>query len=289
MYKVYVGCLPASCTAELLAEFFSQHGRIVDAKVTKKPGSKLCSGNGTIECLDKETLDTIIATREFKFHGRIIYCEGKLNGEDLILKNLSLSRRRVFVSNLPPGATDEQLEDIMRGFGAVQNCYRIKTLTQKPRPFGFVTFCDEISAGKAIEAGFVVINGQFVYISPFKKNSSNKQEKDQGNNPESGISGLNAPSSAQNDPKSPESGSNTKAKLILTPNIKSRLMKEDHAIKPSLVRYYHGWVGPDHGESSVRFNVYIPIDLLWPMLQDTGNQTVQSSSILLGKPRSVNP
>lgn len=179
MYKVYVGCLPASCTAEQLSELFSRYGTVVDAKVSRKPGSKLCSGNGTFACSDKASFDAIIAKRTFDLNGRVVFCEGKLTGEELILKNQLLSRKRVYLSNLPSNVTDQEIEDSMRAFGPVQNGYRIKSLANKPRPFGFVTFMDEPSAERAIELGFILLKDQIVYISPFKKSSTHAgKEKD---------------------------------------------------------------------------------------------------------------
>ena len=267
MYKVYVGCLPASCTAEQLAEFFSQHGQILDMKVSRKAGSKLCSGNGTFSCVDQQTYDALVATREFDFNGRVIFCEGKLSGEQLLQKNLTLSRRRIFVSNLPSSATDQDIEDSMRGFGAVQNGYRIKTLSNKPRPFGFVTFFDETSAENAIETGFVLLYDQFVYISPFKKNSPPRKGTEVKENCESGCQGtVQTQKSVQTTtPTSLEGGVITHTWLSATNNSNPRSMKVRHDIKPTLVRYNYGWLGFDHGDSQVRFNVHIPHELLMPI------------------------
>lgn len=177
MYKVFVGCLPASCTVDQLKDYFSKYGQVEEPKVARKAGSKLCSGNATFGCQDKSMYDLITSKREFEFQGRTIYCEGKLSGSELLLKNLILSRRRIYVSNLPPGVSDPEIELAFSLFGPVQNGYRIKTLANKPRPYGFVTFMDDSSADKAIRAGSLPIQGQYVYISPFKKNSSSKAQQ----------------------------------------------------------------------------------------------------------------
>ena len=254
MYKVYVGCLPAYCTAEELAEFFSQIANIHDTRVSRKPGSKLCSGNGVFSCVDRDSFEAIVATREFDFHGRVIFCEGMLSGEALLHKNLMLSRRRVFVSNLPPRATDQQIADVMRWFGAVQNGYRILTLTRKPRPFGFVTFFDEASAQNAIATGSVLLHGQFVFISPFKRvYLPNKGTKTMKNPETRSAKIIHYQKSVQTRLKAGASGAANLTGLSAT-TAHQRSMEVGHGIKPTSVRYHQGWLGLSHGATQVHFH-----------------------------------
>lgn len=258
MYKVYVGCLPASCTPEQLSEFFSTFGPIVDPKISRKPGSKLCSGNGTFGCLDKKNFDAIITERQFDFHGRTIFCEGKLTGEELLIKNQILSRRRIFVSNLPATASDQQIEEVMRVFGPVQNGYRIKTLSNKPRPFGFVTFHHEETARKAVSVGFILINEQIVYITPFKKNNLRKG-KEASELPGSGNSKLcNTNKSVQLLPPN-LTGRKT---YCSRPSQQSKYLEALQAaqhIKPTSVRYHQRGRGLDHRAFIIRFNIQVPL------------------------------
>lgn len=275
MYKVYVGCLPASCTSEQLAAFFSRFGPIEDTKVTRKAGSKLCSGNGTFGCKDRSTYDQIISVREFDFYGRNIFCEGKLSGGELLLKNQSLSRRRIFVSNLPSDATDQDIEDAMRVFGPVQNGYRIKTLNNKPRPFGFVTFLEESAAEKAVEVGFILLNNQFVYISPFKKNTS-RQEGTEGPAILETGNGITIPNHPPSLSKIPFITSQAKTGSWPTTEgySKPASAKVGTHIKPTSVSYHQGWQGLDHGAAKVRFNIqYFELPPTHPVVSKQVNQT----------------
>lgn len=176
MYKVYVGCLPASCTVSQLREFFSRFGEISQVKLGKRAGNRFCSGVGGFSCLNKYVFEQILAIREFSFHGRLIYCDRLLSGEDLLLKNQELGAKRVFISNLPQEATDSDIETAMSTFGAVQNGYRIKTLKNQIRPYGFVSFFEMTAAIKAIHAGQIQILGQLVFITPFKRKEQNQQK-----------------------------------------------------------------------------------------------------------------
>lgn len=168
MYKIHLGCLPASSTRDQLLSYFSQFGRFRDAKITRKSKS-LCSGDGWLICDDKNTYDRILKIKNFEFGGRTIFCEPMLTGEQLQEKNKSLSLRRIFVSNLPATLQDHQIFELFSVFGDVQNAYRIVSLKNEKRPFGFVTFLEQSSAVHAVQTGKIYFDQRPIYISDFKK------------------------------------------------------------------------------------------------------------------------
>jgi RNA recognition motif-containing protein len=168
MYKIHLGCLPASCTREQLLSYFSEFGRIRDAKVTRKSKS-LCSGDGWLICHDYTTYEQLLKIKNFEFAGRTIFCEPMLTGEQLLEKNRLLSLRRIFVSNLPPHLQDHQIFEVFTEFGEVQNAYRIVSLRNEKRPFGFVTFMQQSSAVQAVQTGKIYFEQRPIYISDFKK------------------------------------------------------------------------------------------------------------------------
>jgi len=170
MYKIYIGCLPASCTKEELVGYFSYFGPTISVKIVKRARNKLCSGNAILECGTEYMFNAIVAQREFDFHDRRIYCEPVLQGRLLEKKNRELSLRRIYISNLPSGVSNDQLQEQFKLFGPVQNAYRIRTLHNEDRPFGFVTFHSQRSASLAVSTGSLIINGRKILILRFKKN-----------------------------------------------------------------------------------------------------------------------
>lgn len=176
MYKVYVGCLPASCTPNMLASYFAQFDDIHSIKLSKRSSNKLCSGNGSFTCNYKAAFDKIVSQREFDFHGRTIYCNPLLSGDELLQKNQELSLRRIFLSNLAPDVTDHDLLNLMAEFGGVENAYKIKNLKGEPKPFGFVTFFSPSSAEKAVKAKRINFKDFFIDISEYTKNSRSKRQ-----------------------------------------------------------------------------------------------------------------
>lgn len=168
MYKIHLGCLPASCSREQLLSYFGQFGRFRDAKVTRK-SKALCSGDGWLISEDQASYERVLKIKNFEFAGRTIFCEPMLTGEQLQEKNRLLSLRRIFVSNLPPHMEDHQIFEVFSQFGEVQNAYRIISLKNEKRPFGFVTFINQHSAVQAVQSSKVYFEQRPIYISDFKK------------------------------------------------------------------------------------------------------------------------
>ena len=190
MFKCHVGCLPASTTTEELTAFFEKYGSIKQVKVLKK-SRKLCSGNAVLQCADEATLQRIVKIKSFEFGGRTIFCELQLSGAELEQKKLELSQRRVFLSNIPPQMEDDDIGKLLSTFGPVENSYRIKSLKEAKRPFGFVTFYDSISARNAVNTRKVHFGEVKITISDFKvdnsptekiqKTSKNPKNKEESN------------------------------------------------------------------------------------------------------------
>lgn len=240
MYKVYIGCLPASCTSEQLRTFFEQFGKILEVRIVKK-SNKLCAGNGVLTCADRPSFDRILSEKEYTFNGRTIFCGKLLSGEELQVKNKELSLRRVFVSNLPSELEDQQLELAMARFGEVQNAYRIKSLKKEKRPFGFVTFLTSQAAAAAVSKGQIQIKNHVVYIAEFKKNERQKVA----------MSDKSTPVTKSTAHK--ENGSADTSLVTISGNSTHR----HHAIKPSSKHYASQLFQShsNHSASNLRINV----------------------------------
>ena len=176
MYKCHIGCLPASCTSEDLMSYFSQYGVIRQVKVLRK-SRRLCSGNAVLLCADEATMQRIVNIKTFSFGGRTIFCEPVLTGAELEEKNRALGQRRVFLSNLPPQMEDSDIGRLLSVFGPVENAYRIKSLKDIKRPFGFVTFYEPAAALTAVQTRKVFFGDTKITISDFQMNKPPLQKK----------------------------------------------------------------------------------------------------------------
>lgn len=137
-----------------------------------KNGKNLCSGNAIVQCSHASTYSQILESSNLSFEGRSIFCEPMLTGEALHAKNLMLSYRRVFVSNLPFSMSDNTIKQVFTQFGPVQNAYRIRSMAMEDRPFGFVTFYDSASADLAATHHKIHYKSTALYISHFQKHKS---------------------------------------------------------------------------------------------------------------------
>ncbi|CAH9052544.1 unnamed protein product [Cuscuta europaea] len=76
----------------------------------------------------------------------------------------------VFVKNLPPSVTSDQLERKFSGFGTILSCKVAEDENGMSKCFGFVQFDSQLSATSAItHLHGTVFKGKTLYVSTFKK------------------------------------------------------------------------------------------------------------------------
>lgn len=61
-YKVYVGNLAKEVTTEVLKEVFSETGKVLDAKVSRVPGTSKSSGFGFVSFSAEEEVEAAITS-----------------------------------------------------------------------------------------------------------------------------------------------------------------------------------------------------------------------------------
>lgn len=78
-----------------------------------------------------------------------------LQGNQLAEVEEEISKRRVYVKNIPFSISDRQLIDIIEPFGEVELCYICKERrnTTSKTDYGFITFKEEESAQNLLEKG----------------------------------------------------------------------------------------------------------------------------------------
>lgn len=271
-----MGCLPASCTSQELQKYFTQFGHISNVQVMRK-GKNICSGNAIVQCSRESTYSLILESNDLYIKGRAIFCEPVLTGEALHTKNLMLSYRRVFVSNLPLNMSDNTIKQVFTQFGLVQNAYRIRSMANEDRPFGFVTFHDYASADLAASYRKIHYKSTTLYISRFQKhksllekppaqqtalNSSQQQQLCLRNDANSGITGhFNCPNSTEVTKfkkKVPRRSLNKPDESYFKEEVSKRFSLDHQACKPNTAVYHkesNQRTFTHHDEWNIRFNI----------------------------------
>lgn len=188
--SLFVGNLDPRVYRELLTEIFSLAGHVTQCHVVYDKTTGLSSGFGFVHYEDHATAEAAMD----KFRGRSIY--GKLltidwarasNRENGGAKSDdAVGQYCLFVGNLSPDVTDEQLVTAFSEFGSCTSAKCAKDpVTYKTQGFAFVSFRDRVDAVTAMEA----MNGQLLNNRPLRvdwakgKTGGGKMDETQSTDP----------------------------------------------------------------------------------------------------------
>lgn len=153
-YSVFVGGLGPSATDEMLIAHFGKFGAIDECKVQtwkkkkQEEGSQVCKGFGFIRCSDHAVFERILQAEHW-IGGRLVECKREYSSEEEAQQeSQALKRKKVFIKNLPPSITSDQLRLIFEQFGEVEIAYTTSG-RKKTSKLGFVTFKTQEAAVRA--------------------------------------------------------------------------------------------------------------------------------------------
>lgn len=152
--SLFIGNLDPRVYRELLSDIFSLAGPVTQCHIVYDRTTGQSSGFGFVDYAEHITAQTAMD----KFRGRTIYDKlltidwARASGPDTAAASHCL-----FVGNLSPDVTDEQLATAFSQFGSVASAKCAKDpATGKTQGFAFVTFKEKSDAESAMEA----MNGQ---------------------------------------------------------------------------------------------------------------------------------
>ena len=175
--SLFVGNLDVRVYRELLAEIFSLAGTVVQCHVVYDRTTGVSSGFGFVDYPDHETAKAAMD----KFRGRSIYGQlltidwARASGPDAPAPNHCL-----FVGNLSPDITDEQLATAFSQFGVVASAKCAKDpATGKTQGFAFVAYQEKADAQSAMDA----MNGQMLNNRSLRVDWAKGKASDDGSLP----------------------------------------------------------------------------------------------------------
>lgn len=191
--KLFIGSLPPLTTNKDIRCYFSSMAiPVIDIKLSFDYNHKICKGFGFVE-IPSDTDIELFLKQEHIILGRKVSCEAYLSGKQLQQRKEILSKRKVFVTNLPDYMSNFQLKRLFAQFGEVEHAYRSLRHGQKVRmSFGYVIFKNPNSAQWCTKQGKLFINNDhgFVYVEEFNSKPKEFLNHDLQNQNMAGHSGL---------------------------------------------------------------------------------------------------
>lgn len=177
--KLYLSSLPSKVREWHIRSHFSKYGEVASIHIARDSKRNFCKGYGSITFKPDVDLQRII-TDEHQIFGRSILCDLFIEkGEDLEKRKSQISKRRIFVSNIPNWMSNSALKETLSKFGKVVSAYRIqKHHSKRQMPYGYVCFDIEESATKCLKEGFLFMgeNCGFMLFDQYTKDQRHRLE-----------------------------------------------------------------------------------------------------------------
>jgi len=156
--KVFVGGVNFETTEDNLKTFFLQFGKIVECIIVRDRQTGRSKGFGFITFYRKADADRAIESTDLSLESRSLTVRPATppGGN----KPRTTTGNKVFIGGLQGEVTDEAIKTAFSKFGEISLVQVMRQPeSQKTRGFGFITYADNGSATKAIEAASLDMEG----------------------------------------------------------------------------------------------------------------------------------
>ncbi|XP_034037894.1 heterogeneous nuclear ribonucleoprotein A0-like [Thalassophryne amazonica] len=171
--KLFVGGLNVDTDDDGLRRHFEQFGTLTDCVVVvnKHLQRSRCFGFVTYSKIDEA--DACVAAKPHIIDGNMVEVKRAVAREDANKPEALAKVKKVFVGGLKDDIEEEHLKQHFGQFGQIEKAEVISEKnTGKKRGFGFIHFCDNDAADKAVVVKFHTVNGHKVEV----KKALTKQE-----------------------------------------------------------------------------------------------------------------
>ncbi len=140
--KVFVGSIPANTEEKDLLQFLLRYATVLSVSLAKnkiKAKQTSCKGFGFITCKREEDFEALLALNsQVCYRGRFLTFREFKTGADLQEEISSFNGRRLFVGNICPSVQPNDLADVFKQFGPIENVYLVNDEQSKKSKFGYV-------------------------------------------------------------------------------------------------------------------------------------------------------
>ncbi|TKR83097.1 hypothetical protein L596_016744 [Steinernema carpocapsae] len=149
--KMFIGGLTANTSDDMLRDYYSQWGELMDCVVMRDPNTKRSRGFGFVSYAKQAEVDLAMSKRPHVIDNKTVDPKRAVPREQSQRSEANVSSKRLYVS----GVRDEHNEDMFQSyfskFGTVLKAEIITDKnTGKPRGFAFITFDDYDAVDKCV-------------------------------------------------------------------------------------------------------------------------------------------
>ncbi|KAK0407305.1 hypothetical protein QR680_019127 [Steinernema hermaphroditum] len=149
--KMFIGGLTATTSDEMLRDYYSQWGELVDCVVMRDPNTKRSRGFGFVSYSKQSEVDLAMTNRPHVIDNKTVDPKRAVPREQSQRSEANISSKRLYVSGVREEHTEEMFVNHFSKYGTVLKAEIIMDKnTGKPRGFAFITFDDYDAVDKCV-------------------------------------------------------------------------------------------------------------------------------------------
>jgi RNA recognition motif-containing protein len=147
--KMFIGGLSQEVNKQVVLEYLSKFGEIIDFIIKIDPNTGLSRGFGFVLFKDSATVEKVLRVKEHKVDGK------KIEVKRAKALESQFPIKKVFVGGLNPRMSEEKIRAYFGTFGQIEAIeLPLCSDTQERRAFGFIKYKDENPVRKVLETRY---------------------------------------------------------------------------------------------------------------------------------------
>ncbi|XP_021009715.1 CUGBP Elav-like family member 3-B [Mus caroli] len=172
--KMFIGGLSQELSKQVLLEYLSKFGEIIDFIIKIDPHTGLSRGFGFVLFKDSATVEKVLRVKDHRVDGK------KIEFKRAKALESQFPIKKVFVGGLNPRMSEEKIRAYFGTFGQIEAIeLPLCSDTQERRAFGFIKYMDENPVRKVLESRYHFIGSSRceVKIAYPKENTARQLSK----------------------------------------------------------------------------------------------------------------
>lgn len=144
--KMFIGGLSQEVNKQVVLEYLSKFGEIIDFIIKTDPNTGLSRGFGFVLFKDSATVEKVLQVKDHKVDGK------KIEFKRAKALESQFPNKKIFVGGLNPRLSEEKIRAYFGTFGQIEAIeLPLCSDTRERRAFGFIKYMDENSVRKVLE------------------------------------------------------------------------------------------------------------------------------------------
>ena len=148
---VFIGCLPGDTREPELLDVLKSFAKVTSIKLARgrnQTAADFCRGYGFAICQSQIDVQILLQARDIMYRGRAIVIKAYKSGSILKAEKRSFRNRKLFIGNIPPSLSEEDIRPYLEQLGHLEGFYFVEQSKSMKFKYGYAVY-EKISQARS--------------------------------------------------------------------------------------------------------------------------------------------